>query len=267
MTNRRKAAAMGVRENAWCYAVKRAKQLQADLHPMEAIKKGVYWFWPRAKRRDATSEELMELMRQYWHDDEVSRATGNSGDRDTWKESKSPTNRLPPPSATAHRTWWGRRGVRKVSQVGAPQELQVETGGRLCRPWSHTVHIYAVQVSDYPGHTSRVRARSTRSKCCRSRRWATPTWPAMENASAAGAAWTAAEDGQRGFEAPVHFLRCARLSNDELVCRRRKMTSGVWGENRSAALSSALSVGSGGFREPQHARAARRIIRGAAGCT
>ena len=91
MSNKRKAAALGVREAAWSYAVKRVKQLQADLHPREAIEKGVYWFWPRAKRSDAASEELMKLMRQHWHDDEVSRTTGNSGDRDMWKESKSLT--------------------------------------------------------------------------------------------------------------------------------------------------------------------------------
>ena len=30
-------------------------------------------------------------MRQYWHTDKVSRATGNSADRDMWKASKSPT--------------------------------------------------------------------------------------------------------------------------------------------------------------------------------
>ena len=87
MSRKCKAGALGVREGAWSYAVKRVKQLQADLHPREAIKKkGVYWFWTRAQRSDATSEKLMELMRQYWHDDQVSRATVNSGDRDMWME-------------------------------------------------------------------------------------------------------------------------------------------------------------------------------------
>ena len=65
MSSKRKAGALGVREWAWSYAVKRVKQLQADLHPREAIKKCVYWFWPRTQRSDATSEKLMELMRQY----------------------------------------------------------------------------------------------------------------------------------------------------------------------------------------------------------
>ena len=33
MSSKRKAGALGVREGAWSYAVKRVKQLQADLHP------------------------------------------------------------------------------------------------------------------------------------------------------------------------------------------------------------------------------------------
>ncbi|CAM9614752.1 unnamed protein product, partial [Ascophyllum nodosum] len=47
MSNNHKAATMGVTKKAWCYAVKRVKQLRADLYPTEAIKNGVYWFWPR----------------------------------------------------------------------------------------------------------------------------------------------------------------------------------------------------------------------------
>ena len=54
-------------------------------------KGGVYWFWIRAQRSDAACDELVLLMRQYWQTDEVSRATGNSPDRDMWKAAKSPT--------------------------------------------------------------------------------------------------------------------------------------------------------------------------------
>lgn len=90
-SGRRRAAALGVNEKAFNFAAARAKKLMADLSPAEAIKNGVYWFWPRAKRSDAASDELVLLMRQYWHSDEVSRATGNSADRDMWKASKSPT--------------------------------------------------------------------------------------------------------------------------------------------------------------------------------
>lgn len=89
MSAKRKAAALGVRKQAFNSAVERGKKLVSDLNPTEAMKKGVYWFWPRAKRSDAASEELLELMRQYWHDPEVSRQTGNSADRDMWKPSKA----------------------------------------------------------------------------------------------------------------------------------------------------------------------------------
>ena len=91
MSTKRKAAAIGVREQSFNYAVDRAKRLKADLHPFEAIKRGIYWFWPRAKRSDVASEKNLLVMRQYWHTDEVSRAIGNSADRDMWKASKSPS--------------------------------------------------------------------------------------------------------------------------------------------------------------------------------
>ena len=87
----RKATTIGIRQQTFLFAVDRAKRLRADRHPDEAIKGDVYWFWPRAKNSNAASNELVLLMRQYWHTDEVSRATGNSADRDMWKASKSPT--------------------------------------------------------------------------------------------------------------------------------------------------------------------------------
>lgn len=91
ISGKRKAAALGVSEKAWRYALKRMKALEADIYPAEAIENGVYWSSPRARRSDAVSDELVSLMRQFWHTDEVSRATGNSADRDMWKPSKSPT--------------------------------------------------------------------------------------------------------------------------------------------------------------------------------
>ena len=65
ISSKRKAAAIGVTKKTWCYAVKRMKQLRADLHPTEAIKNGIYYFWPRIERSDAASEELVQLMGQY----------------------------------------------------------------------------------------------------------------------------------------------------------------------------------------------------------
>lgn len=93
---KRKAAALGVREQSWKFAVERVHRLSADLHPTEVAKKGLYWFLPRTKRSDAASEELNLLMRQYWHSDEVSRASGNLASRDMWKASKSPGAEIHP---------------------------------------------------------------------------------------------------------------------------------------------------------------------------
>ena len=42
----RKAAAIGIRQQTFLFAVDRAKRLRADLHPDEAIKGDIYWFWP-----------------------------------------------------------------------------------------------------------------------------------------------------------------------------------------------------------------------------
>ena len=145
MSIKRKAGALGVREGAWSYVVKRVKQLQADLHPREAIKKGVYSFWPRAQRSDATSEKLMELMRQYWHDDQVSRATGNSGDRDMWKESKFPT---------AH-----RHPRRQLTEPGGGDAVYAKF-----LKWANYRSFKSKQGDDFvdPGRTLFL---STRCKC------------------------------------------------------------------------------------------------------
>ncbi|CAM9775752.1 unnamed protein product, partial [Ectocarpus sp. 13 AM-2016] len=47
---RRRAAAFRVRERAFKFAADRAKKMLSDLHPTEAIKRGVYWFLPRATK-------------------------------------------------------------------------------------------------------------------------------------------------------------------------------------------------------------------------
>lgn len=55
---KRKAAAVGVTEQEWSDAVKRAKLLRGDLEPLEAIRKGFYWFSPLAEGgSDAAKDE------------------------------------------------------------------------------------------------------------------------------------------------------------------------------------------------------------------
>ena len=145
MSGKRKAVVMGVSRKAWSYAVKRVRQLQVDLDPTEAIKNDVYWFWPPAKRSDAASEDLMELMRSYWHDGEVSRTTGNSGDRDMWKESKS---------RTAH-----RHPRRQLTEPGGGDAVYAKF-----LKWANYRSFKAQQGEDFfgPGRTLFL---STRCKC------------------------------------------------------------------------------------------------------
>ena len=69
-------------------ANKRVARLRSDLAPEEALSEGAYWFQPRDKRSDGTPPELLEVMKRFWHTDVVSRASGNSSNRDMWKPSK-----------------------------------------------------------------------------------------------------------------------------------------------------------------------------------
>ncbi|CAN0098399.1 unnamed protein product [Ectocarpus sp. 13 AM-2016] len=65
-SGKHRAAALGIHERAFYLAVRRAKELMSDLHPAEAIRtRGVYWFWPKARRNDAASEELVRLRVRY----------------------------------------------------------------------------------------------------------------------------------------------------------------------------------------------------------
>lgn len=75
---KRRAELLGVDVNGLETVCERAKRLTIDVHPKEAIKHSVFWYQERAKRRDATSPELLHLMRRYWHCDGVSRATAKS---------------------------------------------------------------------------------------------------------------------------------------------------------------------------------------------
>lgn len=55
------------------------KKARHDVSPQEALNLGLYLYSSRRKRSDAKDEECLDLARQYWHNDDISRATGNSG--------------------------------------------------------------------------------------------------------------------------------------------------------------------------------------------
>lgn len=84
----RRAEILGVQPSRFSAARQRARTLQPILPPAAALDQNAYWHQPRARRSDATPPELVQLMKEYWHNGEVSRLTGNS--RHTFRESMSP---------------------------------------------------------------------------------------------------------------------------------------------------------------------------------
>ncbi|CAN0354624.1 unnamed protein product [Ascophyllum nodosum] len=69
-------------------ARRRVQALQPDALPTEAMDNVAYWFHPRERRSDATPPKLLSTMVSFWHSKAVSRASGNSGSRDMYRESK-----------------------------------------------------------------------------------------------------------------------------------------------------------------------------------
>lgn len=101
MTAKRTTDLLDVNEKAVSLARERAKRLKHDLHPRAAIEEGAYWYHPRSIRSDATSLELTQLMKGYWHSDEVSRrASDDLGD--TGGVYEEPASHPPAAAAATH---------------------------------------------------------------------------------------------------------------------------------------------------------------------
>ncbi|CAB1099730.1 unnamed protein product [Ectocarpus sp. CCAP 1310/34] len=56
--------------------------------PQEALEKGRYLWAPRKERSDKMDERVMGLARRFWHSDDISRASGDSGTKAMWRPSK-----------------------------------------------------------------------------------------------------------------------------------------------------------------------------------
>ena len=79
---RARAESIGVRRGTLAEAQQRMQAARHDILPASALESGEYIWTKREKRNDATSDEVLALANRYWHCDDVSRATGNSGDRE-----------------------------------------------------------------------------------------------------------------------------------------------------------------------------------------
>ena len=76
----KRAESYGVRFETFKDAQDRMKRARHDLAPDEAFESGQYVYDQRKKRSDCTHPGCLDLARRFWHSDDVSRATGNSGD-------------------------------------------------------------------------------------------------------------------------------------------------------------------------------------------
>ena len=75
-----RAESFGVRFETFKDGQDRMKRSRHDLHPDEALKSGRYVYDQREERSDRMSSECLDLARRFWHNDDVSGATGTSGD-------------------------------------------------------------------------------------------------------------------------------------------------------------------------------------------
>ena len=129
VTAKRKAELLGVHPEHFVGANRRVTRLRSDLAPEEALAEGAYWFQPRGKRSDATPPELLELIKRFWHTKEVSRASGNSSNRDMWRPSK-----------------------RKGEEPHARRQLHVHGGGETafskCFEWPDYINFKRIWKSE-----------------------------------------------------------------------------------------------------------------------
>ncbi|CAN0402065.1 unnamed protein product [Pylaiella littoralis] len=64
------------------------KNANFSVPPQQALKEGRYLWADRKTRSDVTDSRVMDLARRYWHSDDVSRASGDSGQKAMWRPSK-----------------------------------------------------------------------------------------------------------------------------------------------------------------------------------
>lgn len=74
-----RAERLGVRPNTYRQAHVRMHNANLSIPPKEALDEGRY-LWTKPKTRsDATDERVVDLATRYWHSDDISRASGDSG--------------------------------------------------------------------------------------------------------------------------------------------------------------------------------------------
>ncbi|CAM9677252.1 unnamed protein product [Pylaiella littoralis] len=75
----RRAERLGIRPNTYREAHVRMHNANLSIPPKEALDEGRYLWAERKTRSDATDRRVVDLATRYWHSDDISRASGDSG--------------------------------------------------------------------------------------------------------------------------------------------------------------------------------------------
>lgn len=75
-----RAESLGVRPQTFREARTRMHNTDHSIPPAQAVEEGRYCWVAKKGRSDAMDERVEELAVRYWHQDDISRASGDSGD-------------------------------------------------------------------------------------------------------------------------------------------------------------------------------------------
>ncbi|CAN0247746.1 unnamed protein product [Pylaiella littoralis] len=82
------AELLGVRPATYRKAHHRMHNANFSVPPQQALEEGCYLWADRKTRSDVTHPRVMDLARPYWHSVDVSRPSGDSGQKAMWRPSK-----------------------------------------------------------------------------------------------------------------------------------------------------------------------------------
>ena len=85
VTMAQRAESLGVRTKTFRDGHWRMHLTDHSIHPAQAVEEGRYCWVQKKRRNDAMDERVQDLAVRWWHSDEVSRASGDSGDQ-TWEK-------------------------------------------------------------------------------------------------------------------------------------------------------------------------------------
>ncbi|CAB1100646.1 unnamed protein product [Ectocarpus sp. CCAP 1310/34] len=146
-----RAQGLGVRDGTFRAARTRMHRTDHAIPPQEALEKGRYLWAPRKERSDKMDERVMGLARRFWHSDDISRASGNSG------EEYHPRRQLMADEST----------VLTLPAVTKRYKLRVRQASCYCSKCSVGAYDDCVPAKKYEGMVGMVKAVSGKHKVTR----------------------------------------------------------------------------------------------------